>query len=56
MSFFPGMKVPAAKKIALVEHTIRSLQQHWQPGTLSEHAAAFTTASTMPARLSAQTA
>ncbi len=56
MSFFPGMKLPATRKIALVEHTIRSLQQHWQPGTMNEHAAAFATTSTMPARLSTQTA
>lgn len=55
MSFFPGMKVPAAKKIALVEHTIRSLQQHWQAGTMSQHAATFATTSTMPASLSIQT-
>lgn len=42
MSFFPGMKLAAHKKIALVEHTVRSLQRHWQPGTMSEHAAACT--------------
>lgn len=42
MSFFPGMKLAAEKKIALVEHTVRSLQRHWQPGTMSDHAAAFT--------------
>jgi len=29
MSFFPGMRLPATKKGALVEHTIRTLQQHW---------------------------
>lgn len=29
MSFFPGMRLPATKKSALVEHTIRTLQQHW---------------------------
>ncbi len=56
MSFFPGMKVPAAKKIALVEHTIRSLQQHWQVGTMSQHAESFSHASRMPASLSTQTA
>lgn len=40
MSFFPGMKLPAEKKITLVEHTVRSLQRHWQTGTMSDHAAA----------------
>lgn len=39
MSFFPGMKLAAKKKIALVEHTLRSLRQHWQTGTMTEHAA-----------------
>lgn len=29
MSFFPGMRLPATKKSALVEHTIRTMQQHW---------------------------
>lgn len=38
MSFFPGMKLPAARKIAIVEHAIRSLKQHWQAGTMSQHA------------------
>ena len=56
MSFFPGMKVPAAKKIALLEHTIRSLQQHWQAGTMNQHAESFSQALSIPARLSAQTA
>ncbi|MDZ4405094.1 polysaccharide deacetylase family protein [Prosthecobacter sp.] len=56
MSFFPGMNVPVARKIALVEHTIRSLQRHWQPGTMSVHADTFAAAKTMPARLSTQTA
>ena len=56
MSFFPGMKLPAAKKIALVEHTIRSLQRHWQPGTMSEHAASFTSSAAASTRLSVQPA
>lgn len=56
MNFFPGMKLPAKNKIALVEHTIRSLQQHWQAGTMSEHAAAFAGASAVSARLSTQPA
>lgn len=38
MDFFPGMKVPAAKKIALVEHTVRSIQRHWQTGSMSAQA------------------
>lgn len=57
MDFFPGMKLPAARKIALVEHTIRSLQKSWSTGTMLQHAeesAARAAAST--ARLSAQPA
>lgn len=56
MSFFPGMKLPATKKTALVEHTIRSLQRHWQPGTMSDHAAAFSSSAIPSARLSIQPA
>jgi peptidoglycan-N-acetylglucosamine deacetylase len=56
MSFFPGMKVPAAKKIALLEHTIRSLQRHWQPGTMSEHVSAFASSAAASTRLSVQPA
>lgn len=56
MGFFPGMKVPAIQKIALVEHTVRTLQQHWQLGTMREHAAAFATASSTQPRLSTQPA
>lgn len=41
MSFFPGMKVPAARKLALVEHAIRSLQNSWQTDTMAQHAEAF---------------
>lgn len=55
MGFFPGMKLPAKNKIALVEHTIRSLQQHWQAGTMGEHAA-FAADSAAHPRLSTQTA
>ena len=40
MAFFPGMKLPAAKKIALVEHTLRTLQRHWSAGTMLQHAEA----------------
>jgi len=56
MSFFPGMKLAAEKKIALVEHTLRSLQLHWQLGTMSEHAAAFTRRAPACASLSTQPA
>ncbi|MBL9179206.1 MAG: polysaccharide deacetylase family protein [Verrucomicrobiaceae bacterium] len=56
MGFFPGMKLPAAKKTALVEHTIRSLQRHWQPGTMSEHAAALSSLASTSSRLSIQPA
>ena len=55
MSFFPGMKLPAKNKIALVEHAIRSLQQHWQAGTMNEHAGFAATRAALP-RLSTQTA
>jgi len=56
MSFFPGMKLPAAKKTALVEHTIRSLQRHWQPGTMSDHAASCSQSAIPSAHLSVQPA
>ena len=39
MSFFPGMKIPAARKQALVEHAITSIQRHWRAGTVADHAA-----------------
>lgn len=55
MSFFPGMKLPAQKKIALVEHTVRSLQRHWQTATMADHAACVSPEAA-PARLSAQPA
>lgn len=55
MAFFPGMNLPAEKKIALVEHTIRSLQTHWKLGTMNEHASAFTTARSTLSVLSTQT-
>ncbi len=55
MSFFPGMKLPAKNKVALVEHTIRSLQKHWQAGTMNEHAVFAGTSAARP-RLSTQTA
>lgn len=42
MDFFPGMKMPAQRKIALVEHTLRTLQAHWQTGTMLHQANTFT--------------
>ena len=54
MSFFPGMKLAAEKKIALVEHTVRSLQRRWQTGTMSDHAAAATRCPGACATLSTQ--
>lgn len=56
MSFFPGMKLPAARKTALVENTIRSLQRHWRPGTMADHAAALSSSASTSARLSIQPA
>lgn len=38
MKFFPAMGIPAERKIALVEFTLRSLQKHWRTGTVMEHA------------------
>lgn len=40
MKTFPAMGIPAKTKIALVEHTLRSLKKHWEPGTITAHAAA----------------
>ena len=39
MAFFPGMKLAAAQKIDLVEHTIRSIQRHWSADGVGAHAA-----------------
>lgn len=41
MKFFPAMGIPAKRKIALVEFTLRSLKKHWRTGTVREHAAAY---------------
>lgn len=38
MKTFPAMGIPAERKIALVEHTLRSLKKHWAPGTIADHA------------------
>ncbi len=56
MGFFPGMKLPAARKIALVEHTIRSLQRHWRPRTMADHVEAISGSAIAPTHLSIQPA
>lgn len=38
MSFFPAMKIPAQRKIALVRFALDSLKQHWNTGTVAAHA------------------
>jgi peptidoglycan-N-acetylglucosamine deacetylase len=38
MGFFPGMKVPVARKITIVDSVLRSMTQHWQVGTCAAHA------------------
>ena len=38
MRFFPGMKIPAARKQSLVEHAIQTIQRHWRAGTVADHA------------------
>lgn len=43
MSYFPAMKIPAARKQALVEFVLGSLRKRWQVGTVADHAAAFRT-------------
>ena len=40
MAFFPAMKLPAARKIALVRHTLVTLRQHWPVGTMLKAAQA----------------
>lgn len=54
MDFFPGMRLPAVKKTALVEHLIRSMQHTWNVGTMAEHAASASTATSLIPRLSPQ--
>lgn len=39
MAFFPAMKEPAARKIALVDMALHSLATHWRTGPVGEHAA-----------------
>jgi peptidoglycan/xylan/chitin deacetylase (PgdA/CDA1 family) len=56
MHFFPGMRVPVQRKIAFVEHALRTLQAHWQPGTMLQQASSFTSSLTAIQRLFVQPA
>lgn len=38
MNFFPAMKIPAARKIALVRFTLESMKRNWAVGTVAAHA------------------
>lgn len=38
MAFFPAMRIPAARKMGLVRHVVRSIQAIWPTGTVAEHA------------------
>lgn len=38
MAFFPGIRIPAERKMALVAHVIESLQKHFHTVTMAEHA------------------
>lgn len=40
MSFFPAMKIPAQRKIALVRFALGLLKEHWNTGTVAAHARA----------------
>ena len=40
MSFFPAMKIPSRRKIALVRFAIELLKQNWNTGTVAAHARA----------------
>jgi peptidoglycan-N-acetylglucosamine deacetylase len=49
LDFFPGMKLQAEKKLALVRRVLSDVQRHWQPVTMLEHAtAAAKTARSIP--------
>ena len=41
MSYFPAMRIPVARKQALVEFVLKSLKKGWNVGTVGEHADAF---------------
>ena len=38
LSFFPGMDLPRARKLALVDEFFDTLLAHWEPVTMGEHA------------------
>jgi peptidoglycan-N-acetylglucosamine deacetylase len=38
LSFFPGMDLPRARKLALVDEFFDMLLEHWEPVTMGEHA------------------
>jgi len=48
MAFFPGMKLPTARKIALVRHTLTTLQKHWTTGPMLPHAQSSISPSSVP--------
>lgn len=41
MDFFPAMRMPADRKMAMVDLTLQSLTRHWQTGTVADHARAY---------------
>lgn len=40
MGFFPAMRMPADRKMAMVDLTLQSLTRYWQTGTVADHAQA----------------
>jgi peptidoglycan-N-acetylglucosamine deacetylase len=42
MDFFPGMRVPAAQKMGIVDRVLRQMTTHWSVGTCAAHAATAT--------------
>lgn len=42
MRFFPAMRVPSQRKIALVRLTLESLRAHWSTGTMLRHVQSLT--------------
>ncbi len=41
MAFFPAMKVPSERKVALVRFALSTLRQHWRVGSMQSHAQAW---------------
>jgi hypothetical protein len=55
MAFFPGIRIPAERKMKLVGHVLETLRRHYRTGTMQAHArAASTTAVTAPTFYQAQ--